>query len=117
MSFQSDLAQFTGTDNYYVHPLFARHIRWTDGVQYFRDNAGGGAHWFLDIILTEVATLHKRHEFVSVTMIVTGSRAKIVATDGNETTLWSKKIDFTDCPEGEYRFFLTDNVFMLASEY
>jgi len=118
MTLAHDLAQFTGTDKYYKHPLFARHVLWTDGVNHFINNSGGGAYWFLDIILTEIAPLHREHPFLSVTLSVTPeSRAVIKVTDGNETDLWSRDISFTDTPTGDYRFFMVDNVFLLTSEY
>jgi hypothetical protein len=31
--------------------------------------------------------------------------------------LKSKHIDFTDCPEGDWRFFFVNNVILLPSEY
>lgn len=118
MTLDLALDQFTGTETYHRHPFFSKHIVWTDGVQYFIENAGNGAYWFLDILLTELAELHREHLFISITLSVTPqARAVIKATDGNETQLWSHQIDFTDCPVGDYRFFLTDNVILLTSEY
>ena len=37
--------------------------------------------------------------------------------DGNGNDLFTKSIDYTDCPEGEWKFFFTGNVLMLPSEY
>ena len=109
-----DLQNFTGTESWYRHNLMYETV-YTDGVKYFADTAG--AHWFLDIVDTELFPLQKEHGFLSITMTVANEQASIVATDGDLTTLWNKDITFTDCPAGEYRFFFTDNVLLLTSEY
>lgn len=121
MSLASDLAQFTGTENYYRHSL-ARTVVYTDGVKYFADTAG--AYWFLDILATEVYDfVRKGEEFVAVTMKVSDGKAVIVADDGNGKDLWKRKIGFTDCPEGEWKFYFSlwgpdgTSVIMLPSEY
>jgi hypothetical protein len=110
----ADLSNFTGTENWYRHNLMHDTV-YTDGVKYFAEKAG--AYWFLDIVDTELFPLQKQHGFLSITMTVANEQASIVATDGDLTTLWNKDITFTDCPEGEYKFFFTDNVLLLTSEY
>ncbi len=109
-----DLQNFTGTESWYSHKLMHETV-YTEGVKYFADHAG--AYWFLDIVDTELFPLQKEHGFLSITMTVANEQALITATDGNETTLWDKQISFTDCPDGTYRFFFTDNVLLLTSEY
>jgi hypothetical protein len=43
--------------------------------------------------------------------------------DGGEPLLWRRRIDFTDCPEGEWKFYVAEGgpagstVIMLPSEY
>ncbi len=54
---------------------------------------------------------------MSITLDSKNGAAIISADDGNGNALWSKKIDFTDCPEGEWQFFLQYGVLMLRSEY
>jgi hypothetical protein len=71
----------------------------------------------LDIADTELFPLQDREGFLSITLTVANEQASIVATDGDLTTLWSKAISFTDCPDGEYRFYFTNNVLLLTSEY
>jgi hypothetical protein len=44
---KTDLAQFTGTENWYRHAL-VRKVLYTDGVQYVAEH--GGAYWLLDEI-------------------------------------------------------------------
>ena len=113
-----DLSQFYGTENYYrTNPIFAKDMVHTDGVQYFADNAGNGAYWFLDIVATEYFPMLKKEPFLSINMQVEDGKAVIAVEDGDLKTLKIKKIEHTDCPTGIYQFFLTDNVLMLSSEY
>jgi len=43
---KSDLAQFTGSENWYRHGI-NRNVLYTEGVQYVAEH--GGAHWLLDL--------------------------------------------------------------------
>lgn len=114
---QTSLSQFIGTEKYHFNPLY-RWMNYTDGVQYFAKNAGGGAYWFLDIVGTEVQPLTNRRPFLTVDLVVRSySDAEIVVTDGNDNHVWTKKINGTDCPVGTWRFFLQRGVLMLTSEY
>ena len=110
------LTQYTGSESWYRHNL-NRNMLYTDGVRFFAENAGGGAYWFLDIIATEVFPLLRNEPFISIEMTVEDDMAGIVAGDGNGNVLWARHIEFTDCPEGEWRFYLTDNVLLLPTEY
>jgi hypothetical protein len=110
----NDLQNFTGTESWYRHNLMHGTI-YTDGVKYFAEQAG--AYWFLDIVDTELFPLQEQQGFLSITMTVNDEQALIVSTDGNEHTLWEKQISYTDCPNGTYRFYFTDNVLLLTSEY
>lgn len=114
---QSSLSQFIGTEKYHFNPLY-RWLKYTDGVQYFAQNAGGGAYWFLEIVGTEVQALTKRRPFLTIDLIVKPDEScQILVTDDNDRTLWTKDIEWTDCPVGTWRFFLQSNVLMLTSEY
>ena len=108
------LAYCTGTEFWYRHPL-ARSCLYTDGVKMFAEMAG--AYWFIDILATELIPLQRTEEFMSVKMTVTGSKASIIANDGNGRQVWSREIDFTDCPEGEWSFFVMNNTIIVPSEY
>ena len=105
------LFQFYGTEHWYK--MIFGPTTYTDGVKFFADSAG--AHWFLDIVATEIATL--RVPFAYIILTVKGEKADINVTDGNDNYLWRRHIDFTDCPEGEWKFYLTDNVMLLPGEY
>ena len=109
------MAQFTGTEYYYRHVL--SRMKYTDGVKFFAENAGGGAYWFLDIVGTEVMEIKKSRPFISIKLIAKNSKADITATDGNDNALWNRAIEFTDCPDGEWSFYLIDEIMLLTREY
>lgn len=108
------LANYYGSGTFYRHDL-NRRMLYTEGAQAFAELAG--AYWFLDIAATELFALLKDEDFLTVILHVEGTKAKITADDGNGKVLWSRSIDWTDCPEGEWKFFFTGNVLMLPSEY
>lgn len=111
---EQELRQFTGTQQYYFNPFY-KWMQYTDGVKHFAEKAG--AYWFLDIIGTELLQLTKTEDFMTIDLIVRDGKFQILVTDGNDTVLKKKTGNFTDCPEGVYRFFLTNNVLMINSEY
>lgn len=110
-----DLSQFTGTENYYPTFPFTHKLVHTDGVQYFAEQAG--CFWFLDIVATEIYPLTKKEPFLVIELKADGSEATIAVIDDDLGLLFSKHIAYTACPSGLYKFFLTDNVLMLTSEY
>ncbi len=114
METQLDLNSFTGTESYWKTCLFAPKLVHTDGVQYFADHAN--AYWFLDIVATEYFN-GLDDDFLSIKLVVHSDRANITVEDGDCNIIKSREIEFTDCPEGIYKFFLTNNVLMLTSEY
>ncbi len=111
---REDLIAFIGTETWHRHAL-NRHMLLTDGVRYFADQAG--AWWLLDIVATEVFRLQAAHPFLSITIDVREGEADIRVSDGNDAMLFTRHIHFTDAPDGLWRFFLTDNVVLLPSEY
>lgn len=110
-----ELNQFTGTEQYYKSNMFVPKMVHTDGVEYFCREAS--AYWFLDIVATEVFPLLENDPFLTIYLTVKDGKAEIIVQDGDISRLMQKQISFTDCPEGVYSFFLTDNVLMLCSEY
>jgi hypothetical protein len=117
----ADLAQFTGTEHYYRHPL-ARRVVFTDGVKYFADTVG--AYWLLDILATELPKHALKHGIIFIDCVVKNGKAALSArTDAGRPNLWERAIDFTDCPEGGWHFYMAGGgpddavVIMLPSEY
>jgi hypothetical protein len=110
-----DLSQFYGTESYHRTNLFTPQLVHTDGVQYFADQ--GGCYWFLDIVASEYYPLLAKEPFLSIYLMVRNSKATITCQDGDLKVLRHRDIAHTDCPDGEYSFYLTDGVLMLTSEY
>jgi hypothetical protein len=111
------LANYTGSETWWRHP-FGRGCTYTDGAKAFAENAGNGAYWFLDIVFTEYVELMREQGFITVTLCVhDNGKAVVKVTDGNQTTLEFKHIDWTDCPKGDWKFFFVDDVLLIPSEY
>ena len=113
----SDLTVFTGSEQIFRHSLVPTFL-YTEGVRYFAQNAGNGAYWLLDILATEVLALNKTEEFICIKFTVNDSgTAQITADDGNKNVFWTRDLDFTDTPTGEWKFFLIYGTCLLPSEY
>lgn len=112
----NDLAQFIGTEQWFRHGR-NRKVLYTEGVRYVAEKAE--AYWLVD----EIALAQVNDKVVADTpfqvwqLSVRDSAAMLVCEDGDGTTVYSKQIKFTDFPEPGIRFFFTDNVLMLPSEY
>ena len=111
----NNLLQFTGTEQWYYHPLFKKY-RYTDGVRYVAQE--GGAYWLIEAIFSwQLKSEVKAEPFQSWTLTVKDNRAVLTATDGNNNLIAKQEIEFTDFPLPEIKFYLTDNVLLLPSEY
>jgi len=113
----ADLHQFTGTEQWFRHGL-NRKVLYTEGVQYVAEQ--GGAYWLVD----EIALAQAYEKAVQATpfqvwhLTVKDDRsATLACEDGNDQVVYSKEIPFTDFPVKGIRFFFTDNVLLLPSEY
>ncbi len=114
---KADLAQFTGTENYYRHS-FVRTIFYTDGIKYLAENAA--AYWLIDeIAFLQMLPKIENQEFQIWQLIVNLAKNTCVLSceDGNSNVLFSKKIFFTDFPLDEIKIYLVNNVMLLPSEY
>jgi hypothetical protein len=114
---QSDLNQFTGSENWYRHGL-NRNVTYTDGAQYLADK--GGAYWLLDAIA--ICQLHEKRvaaeEFQVWKLTVREDRtATFVCDDGNDNIVYTQHIEFTDFPLDEVTLYFANNVIHLPSEY
>lgn len=111
---RSNLNQFFGSMNLYKQPDFMGGMKYSEGVNFFAENAGNGAFWFLDIISTEV---HGKHPEAFLTLAVKDDRADITATDGNDTQIYDRAIEYTDAPDGLWQFWYMNDTLILPSEY
>lgn len=106
-----ELEQFTGTENYYKHPLSK--CVYTDGVKYLADQAG--AYWLIDAIFS-----YRRTEPFQVwkLMVIEDTSALLtMQEDSDRPILVSQNIEYTDFPEPEITIYLIDGVLLLPSEY
>jgi hypothetical protein len=112
----SDLAQFTGSECWYRHPLCPS-ITYTDGAQYVAE--AGGAYWLLDAIVShQLDRRVNREPFQVWTLKVTASRsATLCCKDGDGYVVAVQKIAFTDFPLEEIELWLQNDVIFLPSEY
>ena len=113
---KADLAQFTGTDQWYRHGL-ARKVLYTDGVRYVAE--AGGAYWLIDeIAFGQAIPTVAAEDFQAWRLKVNSDQtATLTCGDGNENVVLTKRIEFTDFPLEEICFYVIDNVLMLPSEY
>ncbi|WP_298962294.1 DUF6876 family protein [uncultured Methylobacterium sp.] len=110
-----NLEQFSGGDTHYRHGL-VRGVTYTEGAKHVAETAG--AYWFLDIIATnQIDQKFKAQPFQVWKLTVSGSKAKIVVTDGNDGEIYTQDVDFTDFPEPGITLWCIDNVILLPSEY
>jgi hypothetical protein len=114
---KSDLAQFTGSENWYRHSI-NRNVLYTDGVQQVAGH--GGAHWLLDeIAIVQLYNKALAAEEFQVWKLTVGSDLSetLSCDDGNDNILFTKEIAFTDFPLDEITLYYANNVIHLPSEY
>lgn len=110
---RSELAGFTGTENYYKH---FTGLLYTDGVKFLADKVG--CHWLIDLIASYQYQL-KEVGFQLWTLKVMSDRtAEVTAKeDTNTPILVSQKLEYTDFPLSEIELYCIDGVLILPSEY
>lgn len=114
---KADLRQFIGTEHWYRH-WAVRHITYTDGAKYVADTAG--AYWLLD----EIAFAQSADKKVAAQAfqlwkltVRPDCTATLTCEDGNYKVVFTKALGYTDFPLDEVKFYFTDNVILLTSEY
>ncbi|MEY2758121.1 MAG: hypothetical protein RIR33_1899 [Pseudomonadota bacterium] len=112
-----DLAQFTGSETFYRHPLSGGCI-YTEGAQYLAE--AGSAYWLLDAILCpqpHVPELRSA-DFQVWTLTVRKDRsARLVCADGNDVELYSHPISWTDFPLSKVTLWFANQTLYLPSEH
>lgn len=106
------LDYYTGTEQYYKAPLIW--FNYTDGVKYISDNGG---HWLIqDIALFTMK--HREDDFICVECKFKNKKADIYFSDGNENVWQKYHVAHTpDFDNGEIKFYIYNDVCLLASEY
>ena len=95
------LSQCYGTEHYYKDGLLP--YLYTDGVKTFVE--GAGAYWFLTELLSFIE-IFKNNYMTVIKMTVKNEKADIELIDDNDKLVKTKHISYTDCPDGEYRFYM-----------
>lgn len=113
----SDLAQFTGTENYYRHWLG---LKYTDGVKYLAEKAH--AYWLVDLVASHQPVVVRKYGYGGLQvwhLKQTASGFKVYAEDGNGNHLKTKLFKYTDFPVELFPFklYVKNGVLMLPSEY
>ena len=112
---KSEMAQCTGTMQY--HKLTLMPLKGTDGMAMVAKEAG--AFWLVDAIASyqqEPKIKELRIQFW--TLEVKDKQADLYCVeDSGKPKLVEQHIEYTDFPEGKWKFYVTDGVIMLPSEY
>lgn len=111
----NNLAQFTGTTQWFKHPLFSK-FRYTDGVRYLAMNAE--CYWLLEFIFGHQSNVKiKNTPFQVWKLVKNGDKATITIEDGNDNIVKTFRLDYTSFPLEEYSLWMVDGVLLLKSEY
>ena len=107
---ESDLAQFTCTENYYRHPFG---ITYTDGVKFMAEKAE--AYWLIDAI----ASYQSKEPFQLWELAVKDDRSAVLTarTDSDQDPFITQEIPYTDFPMERITLWVSDGVLLLPSEY
>ncbi|MFA7253935.1 MAG: DUF6876 family protein [Patescibacteria group bacterium] len=110
------LRQFTGTEEWYYHPLFKKY-RYTEGVRFIAGEAG--AYWLLEKILSnQILPELKGEGFQLWKLKVEDNKTALLTCDnGNGDIVYQETIDYTDFSLDKISFYFTDSVLLLPSEY
>lgn len=112
------LAQFTGTEVWYRHPL-VRRVVYTEGVKYVADAAA--AHWLLDMIAVcqvgDSKVADAPFQVWKLTVDLERRVGLLVTEDGDFNVVRTEAIPFTDFPAPEVVLWFTDDTILLPSEY
>ena len=111
----ANLAQFTGTQTYYKHPLFSK-FRYTDGVRYLVINAE--CYWLLEFIFGHQSNAKIRKTPFQVWKLVkNGDKATITIEDGNDNVVKTFRLNFTSFPLESYTLWMIEGILLLKNEY
>jgi hypothetical protein len=114
---EADLAQFTGTEQWYQHALG---ILYTDGVRHVAQQ--GGAYWLIDAIASwqfepDVRDDAMLQEIQFWKLVVNEDRSAVLTCERDtDDVAVTQELEFTDFPLRSIRLFLEDGVLMLPSE-
>jgi len=103
-----------GTEDYHTNPNLS--FDYTDGVKRFCETAE--AYWLLDLVESVVKTKPEMDKIlVGIKLKVKKDNTAIITFKDGVKILYKQNIPFTDCPDGEWKFFYKDKVFFWCDEY
>ena len=114
MSLETELSQFTGTENYYKH--WTGRLVNTDGVQFVAEKYG--AFWLIDILNSYNPVKGEgMDEFQLWELVVKDDSAVITCrADTDEPAIITQIIPYTDFPES-ITLYVENGVILLPSEH
>jgi hypothetical protein len=56
-------------------------------------------------------------DFVNIEMTAKDRQANVAMDDDNDKVIYEQTIEWTDCPEGVWKFYLEGNVLLVPSEH
>ncbi len=119
MSLQTEITQFTGTDNWYRH--WTKAITYTDGVKFVAEKYG--AYWLIDAIASyqHKKILHENglEDFQLWELTVNQEKSTAILKcrrDTDEAPLITQRIPFTDFPES-IKLYVEGGVLLLPNEH
>lgn len=114
MSLQTEIRQFTGTENWYQH--MTRRITYTDGVKFVAEKYG--AYWLIDAIASyQPVTGPGMSDFQLWELKVDDSTAILTCrADSDQPIAIKQKIAYTDFPE-TIILYVESRVLLLPSEH
>jgi len=116
------MAHCYGTEAYHKYAIIPScSILLTDGAKAFADNAD--AYWFIGDFYSYIPTIKRidpnEYLFVVTLLVNKDNTASLIITNGEEKTIVRKDYNYTDCPEGKWKFYydVDSKVFMWKGEY
>lgn len=110
---EKELAHFIGSEQQHRY----RTLMLTDGAKYLLDN---GAGWICDVVWSyQPEKKFKQEPFQSwkFTTNLEKHECVVICTDGNDTTLATQHVPYTDLQVKEIKLYLIDGLLLLNSEY
>lgn len=112
-----NLGHFHGTEEWYE--LYKKpKILCTDGMKFVMETAQ--AYWLSEIVFSLQSNSVIKKQYFQVYELEVNLEKKegvLVVTDGNENELYKQEFEYTDFPLEKFRFYFTDGVLLLPSEY
>ena len=116
---EAELPNYYGTIQYWRYNFLGFGFIYTDGAKFIFESCD--AYWLRDHICTTmrlVESVKNENEFLLIVLSVNESNEAVLSfQDGNTNEIYKQVIEFTDFPLPEIKFYYTNGVLLLPSEY